>query len=55
MPNPAPGVYVRHNKPAIGNLMTEFNFRSPHFGTMHLGVRAEPAAATAPAINSRLR
>jgi phospholipase C len=54
LPNPAPGVYVPHNKPAIGNLMTEFNFRSPHFGTLHLGVRAEPTAATAPAINSRL-
>jgi phospholipase C len=55
LPNPAPGVYVPHNRPAIGNLMTEFNFRRPHFGTMHLGVRAEPAGGTAPVVNSRLR
>src|SRR5690348_244607 len=42
LPNPAPGVYVPKNRPAIGNLMTEFDFRSPHFGTVRLGVRAEP-------------
>ena len=41
----APGVYVPRNRPAIGNLMTEFNFRSPHFGTLRLAVRAEPPGA----------
>ena len=45
LPNPAPGVYVPRNRPAIGNLMTEFNFRSPHFGTLRLAVRAEPPGA----------
>ena len=55
LPNPAPGVYVPRNRPAICNLMTEFNFRSPNVWTLHLGVRAEPAGGTAPAVNSRLR
>jgi phospholipase C len=49
LPNPTPGVYVPKNRPAIGNLMTEFNFRSPHFGTVHLRARAEPAGGTAKA------
>jgi acid phosphatase len=55
LPNPAPGVYVPRNRPAIGNLMTEFNFRSPHFGTAHLGVRAEPAGSMTPVVGSRFR
>jgi phospholipase C len=33
LPNPAPGVYVPHNRPAIGNLMTAFDFHHPHFAT----------------------
>lgn len=55
LPNPAPGVYVPHNRPAIGNLMTEFNFRSANFGTLPLGVRAEPSGSITPVINFRLR
>ena len=52
---PTPGVYAPKNRPAIGNLMTEFNFRSPHFGTVGLGVRPEPAGNMTPVIISRLR
>ena len=55
LPNPAPGVYIPKNSPAIGNLMTEFNFHSPHFGTLPLEVRATPAAGVAPALISRFR
>jgi len=55
LPNPAPGVYIPAKRPAIGNLMTEFNFRSPHFGTVHLGVRAEPGGGMTPLVNSGLR
>ena len=36
LPNATPGVYVPENRPAIGNLMTMFNFRHPHFGTTKL-------------------
>ncbi len=55
LPNPAAGVYIPKNNPAIGNLMTEFNFHSPHFGTLKLGVRAAPAAGVAPALIFRFR
>jgi len=55
LPNPAPGAYIPKDSPAIGNLMTEFNFRSPHFGTLKLGVRATPAAGVPPALISRFR
>ena len=55
LPNPTPGVYVPKNRPAIGNLMTEFNFRSPHFGTVHLGVRAELGGGMTPVLNPKLR
>jgi phospholipase C len=36
LPNPTPDVYVPRNRPAIGNLMTLFDFRHPHFGTIRL-------------------
>jgi phospholipase C len=36
LPNATPGVYVPHNRPAIGNLMTMFNFRHPDFATIKL-------------------
>jgi acid phosphatase len=36
LPNATPGVYVPRNRPAIGNLMTMFNFKDPHFGTIKL-------------------
>ena len=37
-------------RPAIGNLMTMFDFRDPHFGTIKLPVRhwSVPAAAAHP-------
>jgi phospholipase C len=49
LPNATPGVYEPRNRPAIGNLMTMFNFQNPHFGTIKLPVhlqrpRAVPAA-----------
>ena len=50
LPNATPGVYVPHDRPAIGNLMTAFDFFSPHFGTVRLGVRSEPAAGVMPSI-----
>jgi phospholipase C len=34
--NPTPDVYVPKNKPAIGNLMTLFDFRHPHFAAIRL-------------------
>jgi len=55
LPNPAPGVYVPRNRPAIGDLMTLFNFSSPNFGTAQLGARPGPAGSKTPAIASRLR
>ena len=36
LPNPAPGVYVPRNRPAIGNLMTLFDFSDPHFAVPRL-------------------
>jgi phospholipase C len=50
MPNATPGAYVPKVRPAIGNLMTMFNFQNPHFGTIKLPVRpwSVPAAAAHP-------
>jgi len=42
LPNATPGVYVPRNRPAIGNLMTMFNFSRPHFGTLKLPVHRQP-------------
>ena len=36
LPNPTPGVYVPKDRPAIGNLMTMFNFSNPDFATIKL-------------------
>ncbi len=55
LPNPTPGVYVPRNKPAIGNLMTLFNFRSADFGPLSLGVRPEATGAMTPILISRRR
>jgi phospholipase C len=55
LPNPAPGVYVPKNRPAIGNLMTLFNFSRPNFGTLRLGVSSEPAGGARPHVSYRLR
>ena len=46
-------LYVPHDRPAIGNLMTMFDFFSPHFGTARLGTRAEPTAGALPVIANR--
>jgi acid phosphatase len=40
LPNATPGVYVPRDRPAIGDLMTMFDFASPHFGTLRLAVRS---------------
>ena len=50
LPNATPGVYVPRNRPAIGNLMTMFNFSSPNFGTVRLGNRPEPSGGVMPSI-----
>jgi acid phosphatase len=51
LPNATPGVYVPRNRPAIGNLMTLFDFRHPHFATLRLPATAQPARpARLPAI-----
>jgi hypothetical protein len=42
LPNATPGQYVPKVRPAIGNLMTMFDFQNPNFGTIKLPVR--PAA-----------
>jgi acid phosphatase len=44
LPNPAPNVYVPKNRPAIGDLMTLFNFSSPHFATLRLPATSRPVA-----------
>jgi phospholipase C len=36
LPNPEPNVYVPENRPAIGNLMTMFDFSNPNFATIKL-------------------
>jgi len=55
LPNATPGVYVPKDRPAIGNLMTMFNFRSPDFAVRPLSARSEPRASARPAIGDRLR
>jgi acid phosphatase len=51
LPNATPGAYVPKVRPAIGNLMTMFNFGQAHFGTLRLPVWPwpHPAAAHPPA------
>jgi len=45
MPNATPGMYVPKVRPAIGNLMTMFDFKHPHFGTIKLPVLHQPRSA----------
>ncbi len=48
LPNATPGVYVPLDRPAIGNLMTMFDFHHPDFATIALSPHPEgtrPAAA----------
>jgi phospholipase C len=39
LPNATPGAYVPKDRPAIGNLMTLFDFHHPHFAAIRLPVR----------------
>jgi phospholipase C len=39
LPNATPGVYVPKDRPAIGNLLTLFDFQHPNFGALPLRVR----------------
>jgi phospholipase C len=55
MPNATPGAYVPQDRPAIGNLMTLFDFDRPDSQTLRLGVRSEPAGGARPAVSYRLR
>jgi phospholipase C len=42
LPNPTPDVYVPEDRPAIGDLMTMFNFHDPNSGT--ISFPAEPSS-----------
>jgi len=42
LPNATPGKYVPKVRPAIGDLMTMFDFKHPHFGTIKLPVHQQP-------------
>jgi phospholipase C len=54
LPIATPGRYVPKVRPAIGNLMTQFDFSHPHFGTIRLPVRLVPhRSAARPAVMSR--
>ena len=44
LPNPAPLVYVPKNRPAIGDLMTMFDFKDPHFAAIKLPVHRQHRA-----------
>ena len=57
LPNATPYVYVPEDRPAIGNLMTMFQWNHPDFGTLRLPQNSEPAAASArlPAISHQDR
>jgi len=54
LPNPAPGVYVPSNRPAIGDLMTLFDFGRPNYGTLQLGAQPSSAAGVTPNFVARL-
>jgi phospholipase C len=56
LPNATPGAYVPKVRPAIGNLMTMFDFGHPNFATIKLPHYAQPKqqAVRAPAV-SRLQ
>jgi acid phosphatase len=48
LPNATPQAYVPRVRPAIGNLMTMFNFNNPHFGSSKLpGYHQGPARPAA--------
>jgi len=55
LPNATPGRYVPKDRPAIGNLLTMFDFRHPHFQTLVLPTRREPTTGQRPAISYPMR
>jgi hypothetical protein len=55
LPNATPEAYVPAGRPAIGDLMTMFDFARPDFATLRLPRYAEPSGARAPAISGLLR
>jgi phospholipase C len=55
LPNATPGAYVPKVRPAIGNLMTLFDFQHPNFATVHLPGSSEPGATARTVIGYRVR
>ena len=56
LPNPAPEAYVPQNRPAIGNLMTLFNFGKPDDATLPVATHAMPSGTvSAPAVTNQQR
>jgi hypothetical protein len=45
LPNATPQAYIPKDRPAIGNLMTMFDFKDPHYGTVKLPLIRAPHAA----------
>ena len=50
LPNATPGVYVPKVRPAIGDLMTMFDFAKPDYATIQQHVSTEPAGLRLPTI-----
>ncbi len=57
LPNATPGAYLPRDRPAIGNLMTLFDFGHPDFATLRLPAagQAGPTGARAPVIGTARR
>ena len=55
LPNETPEARSPAGRPAIGNLMTMFDFDRPDFATIRPPRYAEPAGAGAPAVSGLLR
>jgi phospholipase C len=54
LPNATPGVYVPKDRPAIGDLMTLFDFHHGNFGTLALGAQPAAAGGATPSLAARL-
>ena len=55
LPNPTPGAYVPTNRPAIGDLMTLFNFGRPDYATLRMATHAMPAGNVAVPVDNLQR
>ena len=55
LPNATPYVYVPSDRPAIGNLMTLFDFANPDFATLRLKAGSEPAGGAMTSIGLQQR